>query len=66
MGIRGSSNSDSRIFCRNLKVAPRIYSLGCCWLSANSSGSDPTSTNKVISEGVADEDHFVLECALVV
>jgi hypothetical protein len=30
VGMRGSSNSGSRIFCRYLRVAPRMYSLGCC------------------------------------
>jgi hypothetical protein len=32
VGMRGSSNSGSRIFCRYLRVAPRMYSLGCCYV----------------------------------
>jgi hypothetical protein len=30
VGIRGSRSSASLIFCRNRRVAPRMYSLGCC------------------------------------
>ena len=30
VGINGSRISASRTFCKNRKVAPRIYSLGCC------------------------------------
>lgn len=31
VGIRGSSSSDSRIFCKKRRVAPRMYSFGCCY-----------------------------------
>ena len=32
VGTRGSNNSTSLIFCKNLRVAPRMYSLGCCYV----------------------------------
>ena len=33
VGIKGSKSSASfAIFCKKRKLAPRIYSLGCCWI----------------------------------
>jgi hypothetical protein len=39
VGMRGSRSSCSLIFCKNLKVAPRIYSLGCCLIDGKDSES---------------------------
>lgn len=58
VGTKGSNNSTSLIFCSILNVAPRIYSLGCCYRTCGTRSAAGFRyrrgvTYEVVSNGVA-------------